>query len=113
MFKKIIGFLIPIIGLVLILEYLNTNKEKNEKIVSKEITPRIKKKQLVRVNLNQRQQNILKLFNKRETLLPTDIYSVAPNLSTRTLRRDMDKLVEAGLVLKDGSTKDTRYRLKK
>ncbi len=114
MIKKIMGFLIPIIGVILILEYLNNNKEKKREIASGEVPlKKNRKKHLKTVDLNQRQQNILKLFKKREILLPTDIYSVAPNLSTRTLRRDMDKLVEKGFVLKEGSTKDTRYRLKK
>lgn len=112
MIKKIIGFLIPIIGIVLLFEYLNSKKVEKETFLVKK-TPRKAntKIQLKNTNLNERQQSIVKLFNKRDVLLPTDIYSVAPNLSTRTLRRDMDRLVELGIVKKEGSTKDTRYRI--
>lgn len=114
MVKKIIGFLIPIVGILLFFKYINMNKEKKMRGVTEKITRQTRRKsQVISMNLNERQQSIIKLFNKRDILLPTDIYSVAPELSTRTLRRDMDKLVELGFVLKEGSTKDTRYRLRK
>jgi len=118
--KKILGFLFPIVGIFLLLKYLGKQEspirekrvEKRDRVSSKRrIVQSLPK--AVAQDLNSRQKEILKLFNKRETLLPTDIYSVAPNVSTRTLRRDMDKLEELGFVLKEGSTKDTKYILKK
>jgi len=112
MIKKIIGFLIPIIGIVLLFEYLNSKNVKKETIFIKKAPRKASTRtQLKNINLNERQQSIVKLFKKRDILLPTDIYSVAPNLSTRTFRRDMDRLVELGLVKKEGSTKDTKYRI--
>lgn len=110
--KKLLGFLIPIVGIFLLLRYIGEKPvqiERRETVRKRKSTYERKAK----VKLNSRQEEILKLFNKREILLPTDIYSVAPDLSTRTLRRDMDKLVELDLVIKSGSTKDTKYILKK
>lgn len=78
-----------------------------------EIPTRHEKKKLengVKISgLTPRQEEILKIFKKRDVVLPSDIYAVAPDLSTRTLRRDMDKLVSLGVVRQEGSTKDTRY----
>jgi Fic family protein len=118
--KKILGFLLPIVGIFLLFKYLGKQEGPiRERVIEKKEEGSSKRKvvqslpKAVAQDLNNRQKEILKLFNKREVLLPTDIYSVAPNVSTRTLRRDMDKLEELGFVLKEGSTKDTKYILKK
>jgi hypothetical protein len=62
--------------------------------------------------LNDRQIAIMQLFSGRDILLPSEIYALHPNVSTRTLRRDMTLLVDLGLVIQEGSTRDTRYLLK-
>lgn len=118
--KKILGFLLPIVGIFLLLKYLGKQESPiREKLVEKRDRESSKRRivqslpKVIAEDLNSRQKDILKLFNKRDILLPTDIYSVAPDLSTRTLRRDMDKLEELGFILKEGSTKDTKYILKK
>jgi len=71
----------------------------------------ITKERVVHTKLNDRQKDILKLMKKRKLLLPSDIYALHPNVSTRTLRRDMTFLVEANFVRQEGSTRDTRYIL--
>jgi predicted HTH transcriptional regulator len=60
-------------------------------------------------NLNARQKKILQEIESRGILEPSEIYELVPGVSTRTVRRDMDKLVEAGLVLQRGATKSTQY----
>ena len=60
-------------------------------------------------NLNDRQQRILAEIKKQGTLVPSKIYSLVGEVSSRTLRRDMDLLVEKGLVRQDGATKSTSY----
>jgi predicted HTH transcriptional regulator len=119
MSKKLLGFLIPIVGIALVLKYLYRNKKKYTHIEKDKVNDVKEGKKTVetivrkgRGKLNDRQENILKLFKKRNILLPTDIYAIAPSLSTRTLRRDMTKLVELGFVVQEGNTKDTRYILK-
>ncbi len=111
--KKLFGFLLFVLGVLLFFKIIQTDEkdvgtvEVEKKKTEKKLPP------IVRFDLTKRQQEILKIFKKRYTVLPSDIYAVAPELSTRTLRRDMDKLVSLGLVLQEGSTKDTRYFLKK
>ncbi len=60
-------------------------------------------------NLNARQKKILQEIESRGILEPSEIYELVPGVSTRTVRRDMDKLVEAGLVIQRGATKSTQY----
>lgn len=60
-------------------------------------------------DLNTRQKKILREIESRGILEPSEIYELVPGVSTRTVRRDMDKLVEAGLVLQRGATKSTQY----
>ena len=60
-------------------------------------------------SLNVRQKKILAEIKRRGIMEPSEIYDLVPRVSTRTVRRDMDKLVEAGLVLQRGATKSTQY----
>jgi len=60
-------------------------------------------------DLNARQKRILNEIKSRGIMEPSEIYDLVPGVSTRTVRRDMDKLVEAGLVLQRGATKSTQY----
>ena len=60
-------------------------------------------------DLNSRQKKILDEIESRGIMEPSEIYDLVPGVSTRTVRRDMDKLVEAGLVLQRGATKSTQY----
>lgn len=110
--KKLWGFIIPIMGTALVLKYLYSNKRKSVEVKRKKRKSVSMPTGNSRVKLNQRQKDIMKLFNRRSILLPSDIYAIEPNISTRTFRRDMTKLVQSGLVVQEGSTKDTRYILK-
>ncbi len=119
MFKKIIGFIFSFVSILLLLRYITkkgrvtTLKTEREGIKDKQsdtVEALIKKNSKV---LNERQEEILKLYRKRSILLPSDIYAIDPSLSTRTFRRDMTHLVSLGMVIQEGSTKDTRYLLKK
>lgn len=62
--------------------------------------------------LNGRQQRILSRLGEEGRMDPKEIYDLAPNVSTRTIRRDMDTLVGLGLVSQEGSTKATTYIFK-
>jgi predicted HTH transcriptional regulator len=63
-------------------------------------------------NLNQRQIKILGRIREEGVMDPSEIYELVPGVSTRTVRRDMDKLVDAGFVSQKGTTKSTRYIFK-
>ncbi|MBP6976368.1 hypothetical protein KBB42_02135 [Candidatus Dojkabacteria bacterium] len=114
MFKKITYLLSLILGIFLVFKLVRKDSKqltfvdtKEERIKErKKIQPKVDSKKL-----NSRQKDILKLMNKREVLLPSDIYTLHPNVSTRTLRRDMTSLVGLNLVKQEGSTRDTKYIL--
>jgi hypothetical protein len=125
MIKRIFAFLFVFVGILSIFQiifgvkrdYRNSNphntevsykRSPNNQSVDK-ITNMLEK---FRNKLNTRQIEILKLYRKSVILLPSDIYSLHPNVSTRTLRRDMSSLVELGLVIQEGTTRDTRYLLR-
>lgn len=78
-------------------EESESEKEKVEKI-EKKIYP-----------INERQYRILAEMEKNGQMEPSEIYAIQPDVSTRTLRRDMDVLVEQGVVKQEGSTKSTKY----
>ena len=121
MFKKSIGFLFSFVGVLLFLIYII--KPKRGRITTSKFEEKKTNvgqfnsiETLIKKNskeLNERQEEILKLYKKRSVLLPSDIYAIDPSLSTRTFRRDMNHLVSLGMVIQEGSTKDTRYLLKK
>ncbi len=113
MFKKLWYVISFFLGIFIFLKLFKSKGYSEEVIefpkVLKEPKPITKKRDIK--NLNSRQLEILKLLDKREVLLPSDIYSLHPQVSTRTLRRDMTSLVELGMVKQEGSTKDTKYIL--
>jgi len=115
MFKKIFYIISLLLGIAVVLKVSKPNREYKDDLelfVPIEIKPvpkPIKRKNLK--SLNSRQLDILKLLEKRKILLPSDIYTLHPQVSTRTLRRDMTSLVNLNLVQQEGSTKDTKYIL--
>lgn len=54
------------------------------------------------VGLNKRQEEILSEVRKLGEISPSELYKLQPNVSPRTLRRDMDVLVNKGLVNQEG-----------
>lgn len=117
MFKKFVYFLSMILGIFFVFKMFSKEKSfpKLQYIPEKEPEKKVLKRTIPNTNiegkLNERQREILKLIKKREVLLPSDIYALHPNVSTRTLRRDMTSLVETNLVRQEGSTRDTKYIL--
>lgn len=59
---------------------------------------------------NDRQRKILELAKEKGIVTPKELQSRFPDVSTRTLRRDMDALAKAKLVSQRGSTKSTFYK---
>lgn len=59
---------------------------------------------------NDRQQRILAMVKEKGMITPKELQSLLPDVSTRTLRRDMDALAKAKLVSQKGSTKSTFYK---
>lgn len=63
--------------------------------------------------LNSRQKQLVSLLSKSNGLTTTDILKQVSNITDRTLRRDMNNLIELGVVKKSGSTKSSKYYIKK
>lgn len=70
---------------------------------------RVKIPNEIQTKLNKRQKEILEEIKMKRQMTPKQIYNLVPNVSTRTVRRDMDVLVENNLVKQQGSTKATTY----
>ena len=113
---SILGFLF---GAFLIYKVFVEKKElKKEKKEEKgEITPKAANDEVKKVEkiekkiypINERQYKILAKIKEKGEMIPSEIYALEPNVSTRTLRRDMDVLVKQGVVKQEGSTKSTKY----
>lgn len=117
--KKVVYLLSTVLSTILVFKFFSKSnqtefeKECIEDIPLEKKEPRyVKKESVFESKLNKRQEDILKLITKRKVVLPSDIYDLHPNVSTRTLRRDMTSLVELNLVKQEGTTRDTRYILK-
>lgn len=64
------------------------------------------------IPLNSRQEEILKHLSLKKIIEMKDIKSFFPEVTTRTLRRDMNKLEDSGMIKREGSTKASKYILK-
>lgn len=79
--------------------------------------PKGNKKKVVEVKqvdvtkgLTDRQKAIFQYLGEKKMAKPPELRKVAGNVSSRTVRRDMNILVEKGLVSQEGSTKSTYYK---
>lgn len=63
-----------------------------------------------RGNLNPRQTQLLELLDSGKAHAMSSIEQSFPKVNVRTLRRDLDKLQQMGLIKKTGSTKAALYR---
>ena len=113
-FLNILGFLF---GAFLVYTAISKKKE-SKKEEKGEITPKAVKDEVEKIEkiekkiypINERQYKILAMIKEKGKIEPSEIYALEPNVSTRTLRRDMDVLVKQGVVKQEGSTKSTKYR---
>ncbi|MCS7318065.1 MAG: DeoR family transcriptional regulator [Candidatus Dojkabacteria bacterium] len=63
--------------------------------------------------LNVRQKKILNIIKTLDYISVSDLSKKIRNVSTRTLRRDMDRLEKLGILKQNGKTKDTIYIINK
>ncbi|KXK26753.1 MAG: DeoR-like helix-turn-helix domain protein [candidate division WS6 bacterium OLB20] len=64
-----------------------------------------------RITLNSRQREIYKHINDKGEIEMNDLAKQIKGVTRRTLRRDLSKLVDEGLVIKQGKTKSAKYVL--
>jgi hypothetical protein len=65
-----------------------------------------------RAKLSERQQNILAYLQDYGILQNKDFTALFPKISEDSVLRDLKALLDAGLIVKSGSTKSSRYELK-
>lgn len=91
-----------------------THRETPKAPMSKESDPKLKLKETAPEQKldggNDRQQRILSVVKEKGMITPKELQLLLPDVSTRTLRRDMDALAKAKLVSQKGSTKSTFYK---
>lgn len=109
-FLNILGFLF---GAFLIFKAISDKEKKEEgEITPKAVNDEAKKVKKIEKKIypiNERQYRILAVIKEKKELEPSEIYALEPDVSTRTLRRDMDVLVGQGVVKQKGNTKSTKY----
>ena len=62
--------------------------------------------------ISERQQKIIEFLQKNEKAQVMDLQTVLPDITKRTIRRDIDELLEAGKIERQGDFNQVFYRLK-
>lgn len=91
----------------------NFNPKPNKDSAPERIVVNKKPLLTVKKGMTKRQEQIYEDLVRKGKLYPTDLAKLLPEVSSRTIRRDMTKLVELGLVNQKGTTKSTYYILAK
>jgi Fic family protein len=61
------------------------------------------------LKLSERQKKVVAILKKEGKIYPAQLQEILPNVSTRTIRRDMTDLEKKNIVEQKGSTKSTYY----
>ena len=96
-------------GAILYLLVTHGSEEMGEKEEKVKVKPPVVKVIEVK-DLTERQKNILTYMTEKKMAKPPELRKIAGDVSTRTVRRDMNVLIQKGLVSQEGSTKSTYYR---
>lgn len=78
--------------------YVNETHNEDEKVKIKEN------------KLTERQEKIIEILNKNEKAQVSDIIRILPNITKRTIRRDLDGLLEMGKVMRVGEWNKIFYQ---
>ena len=79
-------------------------RQRGEQVVRRDV--------LVREHaLNDRQSKILELLFQKETVHITELEDICPRVTRRTLQRDLNNLIELGLVRLKGAARQSGYEL--
>jgi hypothetical protein len=81
--------------------------QKEYKRIREEILEKITQKKL-----NSRQEKILQVLKEKGKIQVWQLKEYFPNISKRTLRRDLARLISLGHVLRTGQVSNTFYQLK-
>lgn len=85
--------------------YNRPKKEKKERVEKRRKAPE-------RVTLSNRQEKILTILEKEEQAQVNDMIGYFPEISKRTLRRDLKDLLENSLIIRKGRRNNTFYEVR-
>ena len=112
----LLSFGLGVIAYILI-KHKDSAKKKISSVKVKKVVPVLKKEKVVNnvmakssIKLSKRQKMIVKVLIEKGKVYPNDLKELLPDVSVRTIRRDMDKLESLKLAEQKGSTKSTYYR---
>ena len=90
---------------------LSKKEEKSDKIISVDNSVNKEEKTVSRQKLSSRQEEILKVLEIQNKAQVADLKRVIPNVSKRTLRRDLDVLLKTGKIKRTGEWNQIFYQL--
>ncbi len=93
-------------------EFNNISRRESEEssfVQKKETVPQRKDKLLEDVALSKRQEKILRLMSEKGKVQVKDIQDMLPEVTKRTLRRDLTNLLDRSLIKRVGSGNGTYY----
>ena len=98
------------------LQQVEKDQPEKEKVLKKNSSPKEKKKQIPQNNinldnLNQRQKKILDILSDRENVQVWQLKELFSEVSKRTLRRDLESLVEKNMIKRQGEWNEISYML--
>jgi len=98
------------------LQQVEKDQPEKEKVLKKNSSPKEQKKQIPQNNinldnLNQRQKKILDILSDRENVQVWQLKELFSEVSKRTLRRDLESLVEKNMIKRQGEWNEISYML--
>lgn len=85
--------------------------EKIKKIKPLEVEKENPKIVLDKYQITPRQKKILKLLEQKESAQVMDLQAVLPKITKRTIRRDLDELLQAGKIIRVGQFNQVSYKI--
>jgi predicted HTH transcriptional regulator len=115
-FKNLIKTFGAVLGFVtvvyLVLDLLQKDEEDSSAFEDESGDNRVDEIETKLSKLSSRKRKIVKLLQDSGSVTVPSISSRFPDISDRTIRRDMNDLEDIGLIERRGSTKATKYYLK-
>lgn len=65
------------------------------------------------INLSERQSKIIEFLEKNEKAQVMDLQKILPDITKRTIRRDLDELLEVGKIVRMGDFNKVFYQIRK
>jgi predicted HTH transcriptional regulator len=109
---RLLSFGLGLIAAVFVGYQMYREYRKREQLKATPEFKEVKRQRRVALDLTPRQKEVYRLIETSKKVEMRDILSRVKGVTERTLRRDLLKLQEQGLITKKGSTKSAQYLLK-